>query len=165
MVKIPKKCIFCANPRMKKDAKNFIIERTRFCYSMLNIFPCNNGHVMIAPFRHVKNIEQLTDQEVLDLMNLTGRTKILLDKILNPHGYNIGFNIGKAGGAGFENHLHVHIVPRWTGDNNFMPVISSTKVIPQSLDDLHKKLKQLLKKGGSKKGKSAIKTAARKTRS
>ena len=107
---------------------------------MLNLFPYNNGHVMVAPYRHVKSPELLTDNELTDLMKLVNRTKSDLDKKLKPHGYNIGMNIGKDGGAGFAGHIHIHIVPRWAGDANFMTTIAESRVISQSLKDLYRKL-------------------------
>ncbi len=135
------KCIFCGNKSKKRDAKKYIVARSKHAFSVLNIYPYNNGHVMVAPYRHVKNLEDLRDEELLDLMGLVIRTKKDLDKFLKPNGYNIGLNIGKAGGAGFG-HLHVHVVPRWRGDTNFMPALTDTKVIMQSLDELYRILKK-----------------------
>ena len=126
-----KKCIFC-----KPD--EYVLDVTKHSFSILNIYPYNNGHVMVAPKKHVKSIEYLSREEVCDLMDLVVKTKKVLDKTLKPHGYNIGFNVGKAGGAGFANHMHIHIVPRWEGDMNFMPVIADTKVVPDSLDAMYK---------------------------
>lgn len=123
------RCIFC------KPA-DYVLEKTRYSFSMLNLYPYNNGHVMVAPLRHVKSLEYLSEAAVADLMRLVNRTKKMLDKKLKPHGYNIGLNVGKAAGAGFTGHIHVHIVPRWTGDTNFMPAVSDTKVISDSLDAL-----------------------------
>jgi ATP adenylyltransferase len=108
---------------------------------MLNIFPYNNGHVMIAPLRHARDFTQLNEGEALDLFQALNKAKRLLDKVLKPEGYNIGINISKSAGAGIRGHMHIHIVPRWIGDANFMPVIYNTKIISQSLDQLCKKLK------------------------
>ena len=129
-----KKCIFCV-------PKDYVIEKTKYSLAMLNIYPYNNGHVMVSPIRHVKSIEYLSEKEVCDLMNLVVKIKKTLDKKLKPHGYNIGFNVGKAGGAGFAGHVHIHIVPRWTGDTNFMPTVSNTKVLSDSLDAIYKLFK------------------------
>ena len=126
-----KKCVFC-------DPKDYVLEKTRCSFSMLNIYPYNNGHVMVAPLRHVKSLEYLKAEELVDLMDLVVKTKKVLDKKIKPHGYNIGLNIGKAAGAGFAGHMHIHIVPRWTGDTNFMPAASGTKVISESLDAMYK---------------------------
>ncbi len=108
---------------------------------MLNLYPYNNAHVMVAPFKHVKSLEGLSDTELLDLMNLVKKTKIKLDKRMRPDGYNIGINMGKIAGAGFAGHLHIHIVPRWAGDTNFMPVLADTKVVSDSLKAAYNALK------------------------
>ena len=128
-----KGCIFCGNKSGKKGDRH-VIERAKHSFSILNIYPYNNGHVMVAPYRHVKSLELLSDAEVADLMKLVIKTKVKLGKILKPDGFNIGMNIGKAGGAGYAGHIHIHIVPRWEGDTNFMPVLSGTKVVSESLD-------------------------------
>ena len=108
---------------------------------MLNIYPYNNGHVMVAPKRHIRDLSQLDDAQMLDLIKALNKAKKLLDNVLKPDGYNIGANLGRAAGAGIAGHLHLHIVPRWVGDTNFMSTISSTKIISQSLKDLYKRLK------------------------
>lgn len=138
--KLHKGCIFCQAAKSKLDKKNFVIHRSKFCFSVLNIFPYSNGHIMVAPYRHKGNLDDLSDEEMLDLIKMLKLTQKQLDKTLRPHAYNIGINIGKYAGAGFADHLHIHIVPRWKGDVNFMPVIFDTKVISQSLTELHKKL-------------------------
>ncbi len=136
-----KKCIFCGN-KSSGSKTNYIIHKTAYSFSMLNLFPYNNGHVMAAPYRHVKSLELLTEAELTDLMQLVNKTKTDIDKKLKPHGYNIGMNIGKVGGAGFAGHVHMHIVPRWAGDTNFMPVTGNTKVMSESLNVMHKLLKE-----------------------
>lgn len=108
---------------------------------MLNIFPYNNGHVMISPNRHIGNLTALSNQEVNDIFKTLRQVMRLLDKVLKPQGYNLGVNIGKCSGAGIPGHLHLHVVPRWEADTNFMPIMSNTKVIPQSLQELYRKLK------------------------
>lgn len=141
-----KSCIFCRAAKSKKDRKNYLVYRGKFAFAILNIFPYTNGHLMIAPYRHVKDLRQLNSQELLDLLEVLKIIKNKLDKLLKPAGYNIGINVGKAAGAGIENHLHIHIVPRWLGDINFMPIISETKVISQSLNDLYNNLRKTFKK-------------------
>lgn len=132
-----KGCIFCKNPKDTADKNSsYIIEKTKYSVSMLNIYPYNNGHIMVFPKRHVKDIEKLTKDEYIDLMELVISSKVLLDKVLKPHGYNIGINVGEVGGAGFKNHLHFHVVPRWTGDTNFMPILAGTKIVSESLKDM-----------------------------
>ena len=135
-------CIFClANKKKAQDAKRFILKKEKHVFSMLNAYPYNNGHVMIAPYRHVSSLEKLTQEETLGLFNLLNYTKKMLDKKLKPMGYNIGLNVGRCAGAGFPGHIHIHIVPRWQGDTNFMPVLSSTKVVPASLVKMYNTLK------------------------
>ncbi|MCX5703500.1 MAG: HIT domain-containing protein, partial [Candidatus Omnitrophica bacterium] len=121
------------------------IFKTRHSIAMLNIFPYNNGHIMVSPKRHTAELTQLTGQEALDIFGAIIKAKKILDKILKPQGYNIGMNISRCAGAGIVGHLHIHIVPRWEGDTNFMPVLHQTKVISESLDELYKRLKKALK--------------------
>ncbi|MBM3248841.1 MAG: HIT domain-containing protein [Candidatus Omnitrophica bacterium] len=135
-----KGCIFCRAAKSRLDKKYYVVYRSKFCFSILNVFPYNNGHIMIAPYRHRGDIADLTNDELLDLIKVLKISQRQLDKVLRPQAYNIGINIGKEAGAGFAGHLHVHIVPRWKGDANFMPVIFDTKIISQSLKQLHNKL-------------------------
>jgi len=137
-----KKCIFCGHRShdKTKDKKSYILTRTRLSFAMLNLYPYNNGHVMVAPFRHVKSLEMLSDAELIDLMKLVTKMKVRVDNAFHPHGQNVGINLGKVAGAGFAAHLHIHIVPRWNGDCNFMPVIADTKIVSESLDAVYKLL-------------------------
>lgn len=143
--KIGKKCIFCEGPKKKRDRSSYIIKKSKYSFVMLNLYPYNNGHLIIAPYRHVSDLDRLEENELLDLMQLVIQSKKLIAKTLKPDGYNLGINIGKIAGAGFEKHVHIHLVPRWSGDTNFMPVISNTKVISQSLESLFKRLKKRIK--------------------
>ena len=133
-----KGCIFCKG--LKEERKNFVFFKSKHSFAMLNIFPYNNGHVMVSPRRHIGDISQLKDEEALDLFRTLNKVRRLLDKVLKPQGYNIGVNLSKSAGAGITAHLHVHIVPRWVGDTNFMPVVFNTKVVSQSLNELYRKL-------------------------
>ncbi|MBU0548300.1 MAG: HIT domain-containing protein [Candidatus Omnitrophica bacterium] len=134
-----KGCIFC---RAKNNiAKDYVIFKSRLTIVMLNIYPYNNGHLLVSPLRHIRDISQLRQEEVLDLFKCLNRAKALLQKVLQPQGYNIGFNLTRTAGAGITAHLHMHIVPRWAGDTNFMPVISNTKIISQSLGELARSLR------------------------
>jgi ATP adenylyltransferase len=133
------KCIFCQAVKLKR--KSYLVFKTRYSVSMLNIFPYNNGHLMLAPIRHLRDFSRLKRAEILDLFESLSKTKKLLDIVLKPDGYNIGINISRSAGAGITGHMHIHIVPRWIGDTNFMPVISGTKIISQSLSELYKRLK------------------------
>ena len=137
-----KGCIFCGAKKENNRKERYILERSAHSFSLLNLFPYNNGHVMVAPYRHVKSLELLSAEELLDMMKLVNTTKTILDKKLKPHGYNIGLNIGKAAGAGVACHVHVHIVPRWAGDTNFMPLIADSKVVSESLGAMHRLLKK-----------------------
>src|SRR3989338_4708450 len=144
-----KGCIFCLK-KDRDDKSKFIIKKTEFSFALLNIYPYNNGHIMVAPYRHIKDIKGLNDKELLDIMKLVKDMQILLEKRLNPQGFNIGVNTGEVGGAGYKDHVHIHIVPRWSGDTNFMPIIGSTRVLSVYLEDIYKKLypkfKGLMKK-------------------
>jgi ATP adenylyltransferase len=137
-----KDCIFCTHPKYKEDARHYVLSRGKFSFSMLNIYPYNNGHIMIAPYRHEGSIVKLAQRELDEIMMSTKKWVKVLDELLGPDGYNIGMNIGKVSGAGYADHLHFHIVPRWNGDTNFMPVISDTKVVSESLAEIYKRLRQ-----------------------
>lgn len=133
-------CIFCDGVAHGDDRRNLVLCRGSFCFVMMNRFPYNNGHVMVAPFRHVGNFESLHTDESLDLMKLLQQSVRALERMLNPEGFNIGINIGRVAGAGVIDHIHVHVVPRWGGDTNFMPVLSETKVINEELEATYTKL-------------------------
>jgi ATP adenylyltransferase len=144
--KIPKikKCIFCLAAKNIPNKKNYVLKKTKYSVVMLNIYPYNNGHLMVAPRRHVAGIDLLKSEELMDLMTAVQELIPVLRKVLNPEGFNVGVNMGKIAGAGFDKHLHVHIVPRWGGDTNFMPVCGNTKVISQSLNALYLQIKRWL---------------------
>lgn len=135
-----KGCIFCHAVEDGDDEENLVVHRGKECFLILNKYPYNYGHVMVAPNKHKCDVNELSDQEMLEIMRLIGRTKAILRECVNPEGFNIGANVGKAAGAG-EKHLHFHIVPRWVGDTNFMPVTSEAKVISQHLSELLARLK------------------------
>jgi ATP adenylyltransferase len=135
-IKGPKadECIFCTKPAGNDDRANYIVRRGEHCFAILNAFPYNNGHLMIAPYRHVPSIEELEPEPLLELMTLAQQGLGALRGAYGPEGFNLGINQGKVAGAGVEHHVHLHIVPRWGADTNFMPVIANTRVLPQSLD-------------------------------
>jgi len=141
-----KGCTFCRILKENRDIKNYIFVRTKYSFAVLNIFPYNNGHTLIVPKRHVKDLEQLSTLERQDLMELLIYTQKITNKVLKPIGYNIGINLGRVSGAGIPGHLHFHVVPRWRGDVNFMAVTADTKVISQSLRVLFDKLYQAHRK-------------------
>jgi len=134
-------CILCQKSKENKDETNFILHRSQNNFIILNAFPYNPGHLMIAPYRHIANLQDLSDAELTDHFNLVKKSLALLKEMLNPDGFNIGLNIGKVAGAGIEEHFHTHIVPRWQGDVNFMPVLSNTRVISEELAATYKKLR------------------------
>lgn len=141
-----KGCIFCDALASSEPEKNFLLLTTDHSLAMLNTFPYNNGHLLVAPRRHSGELESFSPGELTDMLSCTTRLTAILKELLKPDGFNIGINIGKSAGAGFDSHLHLHIVPRWTGDTNFMSVCSDTKVISQSLRELYTRIKQCLEK-------------------
>ncbi|MBI3307413.1 MAG: HIT domain-containing protein [Candidatus Omnitrophica bacterium] len=140
-----KKCLFCRLLSENKDKRNYILKRTRFSFAILNLYPYMNGHAMIVPKRHVDSVHALSDQEKLDWLDLYEEIRLAIHKAMKCHGFNVGINVGKVGGAGVPHHLHLHIVPRWMGDSNFMPVIGQTKVISESLKSVYETLKKKIK--------------------
>jgi len=122
------------------DAAHFVVCRRKNAFLMLNKYPYSSGHLMVVPYRRTGRMEDLSDEEALDLWHLATHAQRLLRDVVKAEGFNIGFNIGNVAGAGYEEHLHLHIVPRWTGDQNFMPVISGTRIIPEGLQPLYDKL-------------------------
>ncbi len=134
-------CFFCEAIKDNQDRKNLVLYRGKECFCILNKYPYNNGHLMIAPKMHKDDLSKLNDSEMLELLTLSRDVKNILAKKLKPEGFNLGINFGKVAGAGVEDHIHIHLVPRWKGDTNFMPVIAETKVISQSLEDLYLELK------------------------
>jgi ATP adenylyltransferase len=134
-------CIFCEKIADNDDESNYILHRGKKCYLMLNLYPYNNGHLMISPYQHVSSLEQLEEDVLTEMMLMVNRSLRALRRAMHPDGFNVGINIGKAAGAGIEKHIHIHIVPRWNADTNFMPVFSQTRVIPELLDETYQKLK------------------------
>jgi ATP adenylyltransferase len=135
-------CIFCSKPAENDDPKNLIAHRSSHCFVMLNKFPYNNGHLMIIPFKHEADLAQLSDEVVIDLHHTLSQAIKVLQQVMSPHGLNIGINLGRTAGAGIEDHLHYHLVPRWNGDTNFMPVLTGTKVLSEALVNTWEKLNQ-----------------------
>jgi ATP adenylyltransferase len=130
-------CFLCDAPASDKDEENLLLERGRRCIAILNRYPYNNGHLMIAPLRHTGDLTSLDADESLELMQMTQTWIKVLDAAMHPHGYNLGFNLGIAAGAGVADHVHFHIVPRWNGDTNFMSIVGEERVINQSLAEAY----------------------------
>lgn len=134
-------CIFCAAiEKDVMDMNNLVVRKSKNTFVIMNLYPYNNGHLMIVPKRHLGSLEQITTEESHELMDEILLAEKVLHKIYSPQGFNVGANLGRAGGAGIENHIHFHIVPRWNGDTNFMPAIGEVKVISQDLVETKKKL-------------------------
>ncbi|HPI18819.1 MAG TPA: HIT domain-containing protein [Candidatus Kapabacteria bacterium] len=128
-------CFICeAINAVELEKERLVVARFEFCIVMLNKFPYNNGHILIAPKKHTGDMDKLPDEEAFEILQTTRKATKILTKVFNPNGFNIGMNLGRVAGAGLPDHLHVHIVPRWNGDSNFMPVIADVKVVSQSLE-------------------------------
>lgn len=137
----PRGCIFCAKARERRDASNLLLHRGRHGFIIMNLFPYNSGHLLVAPYRHVKTLEKLPDDVLLDLMRLTNLALRVLREAIRPQGFNVGVNLGRVSGAGIEGHVHLHVVPRWNGDTNFMPLFGEIRVIPEHLLTTYRKLR------------------------
>ncbi|MFB0546158.1 MAG: HIT domain-containing protein [Anaerolineae bacterium] len=140
----PQGCIFCNKIAEDNDRENFVLYRGPKSCLMLNLYPYNSGHLMAIPYEHAPSLESLEEDTLLELMLLVRKSLTALRKLMNPDGFNVGVNIGKASGAGIDEHVHIHIVPRWEGDTNFMPVFAETRVVPELLHDTYDKLKAVL---------------------
>lgn len=137
----PEGCIFCDKPKENGDPENLILVRGDYCYVMMNRYPYNNGHVMVIPYQHIDSPAGLPPEALAEMMALINVSLQALEEAMHPDGYNIGMNLGASAGAGIKDHVHMHVVPRWTGDTNFMPVIGDTHVIVQGLRECYDTLK------------------------
>lgn len=135
-------CIFCTKPAEQRDEENLLLYRGERCFVMMNLFPYNNGHLMVAPYAHVPTIEELDPATLTDIMVTAQHCLATLRAAMNPHGFNMGINQGTVAGAGIADHVHYHIVPRWNGDTNFMPVLADVKVMPDFLQNTYRQLKE-----------------------
>jgi ATP adenylyltransferase len=136
--------LFTRIAQSNDDEANYVIARDQTCYALLNTYPYTGGHLMIVPYKQAPDLNGLLDEELTDLMKLTRRCQEALTKVMGPDGFNIGINLGKVAGAGIVGHLHIHVVPRWQGDTNFMPVLANTVVVPEALRELAAKLRAAL---------------------
>ena len=137
-------CLFCTTAKDKNNARNLIILRGEFCFVMMNLYPYNSGHVLIVPYTHTSEFSRLSTEEYADVMAASARVMEAINKTMQPQGFNFGANLGRAAGAGIEQHIHFHIVPRWNGDTNFMPTLADTKLVSESMQETYKKLKRNL---------------------
>lgn len=140
-------CVLCEKWASSDDTANYILYRGERAYIILNLYPYNNGHLMVVPYKHVASVEDLETETLTELMLLVNRSLAALREAMAPHGFNIGVNLGRAAGAGIHEHVHIHIVPRWEGDTNFMPVLGETRVIPEMLEDTYARLLAVIQKG------------------
>jgi ATP adenylyltransferase len=140
----PKGCLFCEAPKEGDDEKALIVARSEQSFAILNKYPYNSGHLMVAPFRHVGDLEGLEDDEALDMQRLLQRSIKALKQAMQPDGFNLGMNLGRVAGAGVPDHLHWHVVPRWNGDTNFMPVIANLKILPERLASSYSRVREQL---------------------
>ena len=134
-------CFLCAKPRQANDAENLVLARGEFAFVVLNRFPYNTGHLMVAPYRHIGDLTALPAEVSADLWRLTQRAVAALQREYRPDGFNLGMNLGRVAGAGLPDHLHLHVVPRWNGDTNFMPITADTKVLPEALGRTYARLR------------------------
>jgi ATP adenylyltransferase len=137
-------CIFCSARDDNEDDERYVLYRGARCFIILNRYPYTSGHLMVVPYRHLSEIEDLSAEEMSELMSLTRKSIAALKSAYSPQGFNIGINIGGVAGAGIKDHIHQHIVPRWGGDTNFMSVVSDVRVLPESLESTYGKLLELL---------------------
>ena len=135
-------CFLCRKPQEDADQRNHILLRDRACFALLNAYPYNPGHLMVVPYQHTGALDDLAEPTLAELMLLTRRCQQILTRALKPDGFNVGLNLGRVAGAGVLDHVHVHIVPRWEGDTNFMPVLAATRVLPQALDEMYETLRK-----------------------
>jgi ATP adenylyltransferase len=140
-----KGCFFCRGGTKREGKNNLVLHKTKYSFAVMNKFPYNNGHLMVVPKRHCPELDQLDDKETRDLFSLLRTSISVLRVTLHAEGFNIGINMGKAAGAGVDDHVHIHVVPRWAGDTNFMPVLGETKIVPEYLERTYQKLRSAFK--------------------
>lgn len=134
-------CILCQKAAENNDEPNYILYRGGKNFIIMNTYPYNTAHLMVAPYRHIANLDELTDEERGEHFEIVSRCVLVLRQVFSPDGFNIGMNLGRVAGAGIDKHIHTHVVPRWVGDTNFMPVTADTKVVNEALTETYQKLK------------------------
>jgi ATP adenylyltransferase len=138
-------CLFCRIAKEKKDERNLVLWRGKHCYLVMNLYPYNSGHLMVVPYRHTADVGSLSDAANVEMMRAAVKGMDALAKASSPQGFNFGANLGRAAGAGIDEHVHFHIVPRWSGDTNFMPVLSDVKLISEDMKKTWRELKQAVR--------------------
>ncbi|MGQ9533835.1 MAG: HIT family protein [bacterium] len=136
-----RECFLCAALKTKQEEEAFILEKMGVGFTIMNRYPYNNGHLLIAPVRHIGSLEALNDEEIITIHRLLARAIIAMNQTIHPDGFNIGLNLGRIAGAGLVDHIHYHLVPRWQGDTNFMPVLGDTKVLSEALEQTYNRIK------------------------
>jgi ATP adenylyltransferase len=138
--------VFCAAQDPSEDQSSLVVFRGESCYVILNLYPYNNGHLMVVPNRHIASLAAATSEELCELIELTRQSELALTEAFSPHGMNMGINLGKPAGAGVLDHVHMHVVPRWNGDTNFMTIVGETRVLPEELPVTARKLRPIFDK-------------------
>jgi len=138
--------VFCAAQDPSEDQSSLVVFRGKSCYVILNLYPYNNGHLMVVPNRHIASLAAATSEELCELIELTRQSELALTEAFSPHGMNMGINLGKPAGAGVLDHVHMHVVPRWNGDTNFMTIVGETRVLPEELPVTARKLRPIFDK-------------------
>ena len=147
-VKSSKGCLFCRIAKQKQDQKNLVVWRGKHCFLVMNLYPYNSGHLMVVPYKHTADLASLTKDAYVEVMEATVLGMKALGKSSGPHGFNLGANLGRIAGAGIDKHIHFHIVPRWSGDTNFLPVLADVKLISEDLKQTWARLKKAVKGKG-----------------
>jgi ATP adenylyltransferase len=138
-------CVFCIDDSVETDEKKFILFRGKYNFVILNIFPYTTGHLLISPYQHLRDLSDCSAEEIVEMIDLAKQSKFALEQSYHPDGFNVGMNLGRCAGAGVENHIHLHVVPRWIGDANFMSIIGESRVLPEILEVTYQKLKRFFK--------------------
>ncbi|KPV51101.1 HIT family hydrolase [Kouleothrix aurantiaca] len=139
-------CVLCVRGAEEPSPENLVLYRGAHCYVLMNLYPYNTGHLMVVPYQHTADLPGLATEVAAELFELTRKSTALLQTAFQPHGFNLGMNLGRTAGAGIDEHLHMHIVPRWTGDANFMPIVGGTRLVPEALDQTYARLRPLFER-------------------
>ena len=139
-LKNPSRCVFCIESSREHDERDFVVHRGKSSFVILNIFPYTTGHLLVAPYSHIADLQKCSADETSEMLELVKRCQFALEQTYQPNGFNVGMNLGRCAGAGVEHHLHMHVVPRWIGDSNFMTIVGETRILPEDLKTTFNKL-------------------------